>query len=420
MATISETKNKMIVVPKLRFGSFNAVWEKKALEDVFSRILDKNKEDNKNVLTISAQRGLIKQDTFFNKVVSSENVSGYYLLTKGDFAYNKSYSNGYPFGAIKRLTRFEKGIVSPLYICFRLKNSENSSEYFEQFFNSGKINREINKIAQEGARNHGLLNLSVSEFFSDIKFYVPTLSEQKHIASFLTSVDEWLEKNRKEKDLLCRYKAGTVQNIFSQKVRFRDGNGKLFPDWKEVKLKDVLKEHKTRNTENTHSEVFSVAKTKGVINQIEHLGRSFSAESLTNYKVIFPGDVIYTKSPTADFPFGIIKQNQTERTGVVSTLYAVFTPKNAYLGKMLHEYFISWINTYNYLIPLVQKGAKNTINIGNSDFLNGAKISLPISEIEQKMIVDYLISIDKLIDAKTQEVDLIVKWRKGLLQKLFI
>jgi len=410
----------MIVVPKLRFGSFNAAWEKKALEDVFSRILDKNKEDNRNVLTISAQRGLIKQDTFFNKVVSSENVSGYYLLTKGDFAYNKSYSNGYPFGAIKRLTQSEKGIVSPLYICFRLKNSENSSEYFEQFFNSGKINREINKIAQEGARNHGLLNLSVSEFFSDIKFYAPTLPEQKHIAWFLTSVDEWLEKNRKEKDLLCKYKAGTVQNIFSQKVRFKDGNGKLFPDWKEVKLKDVLKEHKTRNTENAHSEVFSVAKTKGVINQIEHLGRSFSAESLTNYKVVFPGDVIYTKSPTADFPFGIIKQNQTERTGVVSTLYAVFTPKNVYLGKMLHEYFISWINTYNYLIPLVQKGAKNTINIGNSDFLNGAKISLPISEIEQKMIIDFLISIDKLIDAKTQEIDLIVKWRKGLFQKLFI
>ena len=115
-----------------------------------------------------------------------------------------------------------------------------------------------------------------------------------------------------------------------------------------------------------------------VINQIEHLGRSFSAKEISHYKLIFPGDLVYTKSPSADFPFGIIKQNRTGRIGVVSPLYCVFKPKTYSLGYILHEYFSSEINVYNYLNPLVQKGAKNTMNINNGVFFNGAGIILPI------------------------------------------
>lgn len=190
-------------------------------------------------------------------------------------------------------------------------------------------------------------------------------------------------------------------------------------DWKPVQLKEILKEHKSRNTKNQVEEVFSVAKEKGVINQIEHLGRSYASDDISNYKVIYPNDVVYTKSPTAGFPFGIIKQNKLDRTGVVSVLYAVFKPKNVELGLLLDIYFSSWVNTYNYLVPLVHKGAKNTMNIGNEDFLNGAKIYLPTQKDEQKKITDFLIKIDNRIAQLTEKKENLELYKKGITQKIF-
>jgi type I restriction enzyme S subunit len=190
-------------------------------------------------------------------------------------------------------------------------------------------------------------------------------------------------------------------------------------EWKPVKLNEILKEHKIRNSKNEFEEVFSVAKEKGVINQIEHLGRSYASDNISNYKVVFPNDVVYTKSPTAGFPFGIIKQNKVDRTGVVSVLYAVFKPKNIEIGLLLDYYFSSWVNTYNYLIPLVHKGAKNTMNIGNSDFLNGVKISFPTEIEEQKKITDFLDEIEVLIKQLTNKIEKLEQYKKGVSQKIF-
>jgi type I restriction enzyme S subunit len=190
-------------------------------------------------------------------------------------------------------------------------------------------------------------------------------------------------------------------------------------DWKKVKLNEILKEHKSRNAKGEVEEVFSVAKEKGVINQIEHLGRSYASDNITNYKIVFPNDVVYTKSPTAGFPFGIIKQNKVNRTGVVSVLYAVFKPKNQHLGLLLDYYFSLPVNTYNYLVPLVHKGAKNTMNIGNEDFLNGAKISFPNNELEQKKITEFLITVDKRLEQLKEKKEYLEQYKKGITQKIF-
>ena len=190
-------------------------------------------------------------------------------------------------------------------------------------------------------------------------------------------------------------------------------------DWDKVKLNEILKEHKSRNAKGEIEEVFSVAKEKGVINQIEHLGRSYASDNITNYKVVLPNDVVYTKSPTAGFPFGIIKQNKVNRTGVVSVLYAVFKPKNQHLGLLLDYYFSLPVNTYNYLVPLVHKGAKNTMNIGNEDFLNGAKISFPNNELEQKKITEFLITIDNRLEQLKEKKEYLEQYKKGITQKIF-
>ena len=308
-------------IPKLRFPEFDGVWKEKIFKNVFNRVVRKNEENNDNVLTISARHGLINQKDFFNKSVSAKDVRGYYLLHKNEFAYNKSYSKGYPMGAVKRLTKYNKGVVSTLYVCFNLKEN-NNEEFFEQYFESGKQNRKIHKIAQEGARNHGLLNMSVKEFFEDIKLIIPQIKEQQKIASFLSAVDQKIEGLKKKKELMEKYKKGVMQKIFNQEIRFKDENGKNFPEWEEKKLGDVLVEQKTRNINCEYGEVFSVAKNKGIINQIKHLGRSYASANISNYKVVSVGDIIYTKSPTGEFPFGIVKQNKLNRVGVVSVLLA--------------------------------------------------------------------------------------------------
>ncbi|WP_417713743.1 restriction endonuclease subunit S [Pseudophaeobacter arcticus] len=188
-------------------------WEEKRLGEVFTRVTRKNVEDNQNVLTISAQQGLVNQRDFFNKSVSAQDVTGYYLLKKGDFAYNKSYSKGYPMGAIKRLNNYEKGVVSTLYICFSA-DSETVSKYFEQYFDFGGLNREIHKIAQEGARNHGLLNMSVVEFFKDMIMPFPHPDEQAKIAEALSAMDAKIAAVGDQVAQMEAFKKGLLQQMF--------------------------------------------------------------------------------------------------------------------------------------------------------------------------------------------------------------
>ncbi len=401
--------------PQLRFYEFDGSWEQKVFGDVFERITRKNKENNSNVLTISAQQGLINQKDYFNKSVSAKDVTGYYLLQKDDFAYNKSYSKGYPLGAIKRLKRYDTGVVSTLYICF--KTIQDDVGFLEQFFNSGIINHEIHKIAQEGARNHGLLNISVIDFFKDVKLNIPAELEQQKISEFLSVVDKKIEQLCIKQELLGKYKTSLMQKILSQEIRFKPDSGNSFLDWKERKLSSVLSEHKQRKTNN--EEVFSVSVHKGLVNQIEHLGRSFSAKNTDNYNLVKPGDIVYTKSPTGEFPYGIIKQSKINKNVIVSPLYGVFTPETPALGYILNVFFESKINVHNYLYSIVQKGAKNTINITNNTFLSKT-LMLPVDKTEQAKISSFLLSIDNKIERAGKQLDEFKQFKKALLQQMFI
>lgn len=186
--------------------------------------------------------------------------------------------------------------------------------------------------------------------------------------------------------------------------------------WKERSLFEFLTEHGSKSTGK--EEVFSVSVHKGIINQIEHLGRSFAAANTEKYNRVLPGDLVYTKSPTGDFPFGIIKQNKKSFDIIVSPLYGVFSPETVYLGYILDSYFESIQNTYNYLSSIVQKGAKNTINIKNETFLSKA-LTVPTDPYEQKKIADCLASLDDLLTAHTDKLEALQQHKKGLLQNLF-
>ncbi len=179
----------------------------------------------------------------------------------------------------------------------------------------------------------------------------------------------------------------------------------------------VLFEHKLKSTGK--EEVYSVSVHKGLINQIEHLGRSFSAKNTTDYSLVKPNDIVYTKSPTGQFAYGIIKQAKINKDVIVSPLYAVFTPESEYLGYIFDIYFESKYNTHNYLHSIIQKGAKNTINITNTTFLSKS-FKLPIDFAEQKKIANFLYSVDAKIDLVNTQREKTKVFKKGLLQQMFV
>lgn len=209
---------QQLLTGKMRLKGFKGEWKKCRLGEVANRITRKNIEHNSNTLTISAQYGLINQESFFNKIVASDDKSNYYLIQRNEFAYNKSYSSGYPFGAIKMLRNYDKGIVSPLYICFCIKHNYANIDFMEQYFEAGLMNNEIQSFAQEGARNHGLLNISTSDFFNSSTI-LPPLPEQTAIAEILSTADREIEllgqsieaEKRKKKSLMQLLLTGIVR-----------------------------------------------------------------------------------------------------------------------------------------------------------------------------------------------------------------
>ena len=404
MAT--ENNNKNLNVPNLRFPEFGGEWQNVTLSDIVTRVTRKNKNNESRLpLTISAQYGLVDQISFFNKVVASANMSNYYLLKEGEFAYNKSYSSEYPWGAIKRLDRYPQGALSSLYICFGI-NDNVDSDFLVHYFESSKWHKEVSNIAGEGARNHGLLNIAVGDFFNTAHCIPATIKEQQKIAALLNLITERIATQIKIIEKLESLIRGLITDVNSGRIA----------QCKSVYLRDLLTERHEKNTNNY--EVCSVSVSQGVINQIDYLGRSFAAKEVLHYNVVNCGDIVYTKSPTGEFPYGIVKRSDITKPVAVSPLYGVYRPINDYVGRYLHLYFKSPINAKNYLHKLIQKGAKNTINITNQHFLDN-KILIPEKGWLDK-IVKFAAAIEMKIATENKVLQTLQQQKDYLLSKMFI
>ena len=189
-------------------------WKVFKLKDFASRITRKNNGATDIPLTISAQYGLIDQRDFFSKVVASADMSGYYLLRKGEYAYNRSTSNEYPFGSIKRLELYNEGAVSTLYLCFSVNENVIISDFAKWYFESSQWYRSVNEICAEGARNHGLLNVPTDGFFNTTHILPTDIKEQIIIAAFLSLIQGKLEKAQTLLDELTRLRNGLMQKLF--------------------------------------------------------------------------------------------------------------------------------------------------------------------------------------------------------------
>ena len=229
--------------PALRFKGFTDPWEQRKLGDAFERVVRKNTNNESRLpLTISAQDGLVDQITYFNNRVASRDVSNYYLVYNGEFAYNKSTSDGYPFGAVKRLDWYEKGVLSTLYIVFALKHPEkDDSDFMTVFYDTDRWHRGVAERAAEGARNHGLLNISADDFF-DIDTTMPEdKAEQEKIGRLLKKLDTLITLHQRKYEKLVNIKKSMLDKMFPKngasvpEIRFKG-----FTDpWEQRKLGEI-------------------------------------------------------------------------------------------------------------------------------------------------------------------------------------
>ncbi|CAC9416406.1 TPA: restriction endonuclease subunit S [Staphylococcus aureus] len=392
---MSNTQKKN--VPELRFPEFEGEWEEKKLGDLTDRVIRKNQNlESKKPLTISGQLGLIDQTEYFSKSVSSKNLENYTLIKNGEFAYNKSYSNGYPLGAIKRLTRYDSGVLSSLYICFSIK-SEISKDFMEAYFDSTHWYREVSGIAVEGARNHGLLNISVNDFFT-IPIKYPSLEEQRKIGDFFIKLDRQIELEEQKLELLQQQKKGYMQKIFSQELRFKDENGEDYPEWEVTSIQDVTKYTSSKKSSNQYADKDN-SKGYPVYDAVQEIGKDSNYDIEESYISILKDGA------------GVGRLNlRSGKSSVIGTM-GYLQPYNIDIEFLYYRMKV--LNFKKYIIGST---------IPHLYFKDYSKETLyiPSSIKEQTKIGRFISNLDKVIENKTLKINYLKQFKQGLLQGMFI
>ena len=410
MANVSSS-NGLEKRPKLRFPGFDEPWKAEKLSDFAERVTRKNTNNETSLpLTISSKDGLVDQISYFNKTVASKDMSGYYLLKNGEYAYNKSYSVGYDFGSVKRLDRYDMGALSTLYICFALKKHD--SDFIKAYFDSLKWYREIYMISAEGARNHGLLNVPTDEFF-DTKHYIPRDSaEQRKIADFMIALERRIEAQQSLVDNLKKYKRGVIQHALSPERKI---NNSRFPKWQTSCLGDYFTEETIRTSNSKSTPLVSLTVEDGITPKTERYYREFLVtKDGDNYKAVKPGWFAYNPM---NAHLGAIAPNHLGYTAAVSGYYNIFSVNEEDTIYFWEEYLTSYPMLIHYKLiatgSLIEKQ-----RVHYSQFVKICRC-LPSVE-EQRYLSKMFAAINaKIANAETMQRQL-EKMRFSLMQQLFI
>ena len=399
-----------------KIGIFPDEWEVVSFDEKFNRLDRKNDEDNQNVLTISAQQGLISQQDYYNSSYASENKKAYSLLYKGDFSYNKSYSGDYLYGAIKRLDKYEKGIVSPLYICFEPKEGTNS-EFYLQYFEAGLFNGEIYKIAQEGARNHGLLNVSVTDFFK-MHLVNPPTEEQQKIAEILMQCDKVIELYEKEIDELQKLKKIYLKKMFPQnganipEFRF----GKFTEPWEQRKLSECAGFRRGSFPQPYGNKEWYDGDGAMPFVQVADVTDDMKLVDDTKQKIsklAQPMSVFAEENSVLVTLQGSIGRVAIAQYGAfVDRTVLIFDRYNENIDRVFWAYIIK-----EKFVEEAKKAPGGTIKTITKEVLSSFDLMIP-SYDEQKKIGEFLANVDNLITLHQRKLDEKKKYKKSLMQLL--
>ena len=386
--------------------------------DLVNRITRKNQDLVSELpLTISAQYGLIDQNEFFDKRVASKDVSGYYLINNGEFAYNKSTSTDAPWGAIKRLDRYENGVLSTLYIVFGIKeNNLVDSDFLVSYYSTNLWHKDIHEIAAEGARNHGLLNIAPADFF-ETKLMIPQdIEEQKKIGKYFEELDRLITLHQRKCEQTKNLKKYMLQKMFPKngakvpKIRF-DG---FTYDWEQRKFSEFVENVAVRNREGLELECYAVTNDRGFISQKEaHDDFGYMADvDKTAYNIVPPNSFAYNP---ARINVGSIGYYAGTENVIVSSLYEVFQTADYVDDRFLWHWFKS--DQFPKWIERLQEGSVRLYFY--YDKLVQCEMNMPSLE-EQKRIAAYFDNLDHLITLHQRKCDELKKMKKYMLQNMFI
>lgn len=419
MIMADNNENKVLNVPHLRFPKFSGEWEickvSELLDFYSTNSLSWEQLEYGEKAMMNLHYGLIhvglptmvdlRRDKLPN-VKEGNMPKNFELCKEGDVAFADASEDTNEVAKVIELFNLDnKDIVCGLHTIHGRDNKNKTIVGFKGYaFSSSAFHNQIRRIAQ-GTKIYSISTKNFSECYVGI----PSKAEQTKIATLLRLIDERIATQNK---IIYKLKS-LIRGIMVELQKRGLSNG----TWKKVLLSNVLTERNELN--KSLYPVYSVSVIQGIVNQMEYLGRSFAASDTSKYHVVHYGDLVYTKSPTGSFPYGIIKQSYNQNEVAVSPLYGVYEPKTFSTGVFLHEYFKSELNTLNYLHPLVQKGAKNTINIANQRFLE-SYVAIPSNANE-------LLAISKLLcslNTKLEFLQNILKQSQGqkqyLLRQMFI
>ena len=408
-------------VPKLRFPGFTEDWEQRKLGQFTARVTRKNGGQSDLPLTISAQDGLVDQRKYFNRQVASRDMSNYYLIKKGEFAYNKSYSEGYPFGAVKRLDYYDIGALSTLYILFEITDKNISSDFIVSYYMTHLWYKEISKRAAEGARNHGLLNISTEDFF-DSELNIPnSIEEQVKIGNFIKEFDKFITLHQRKLDNLKLKKKALLQKLFPK-------NGERYPElrfpgftdaWEQRKLSDISTKVTTKNVDVHYTETLTNSAEQGIISQVDFFDKEISnKDNINGYYIVENNDFIYNPRISTLAPVGPINRNKLNRTGIMSPLYTVFRASKVDLGFL--EWYFQSNHWHRYMKLNGDSGARaDRIAIKDSTFFD-MPIKTPVNIKEQVLIGETLEKFNQYITLHQRKLDHLQLQKKALLQQMFV
>ena len=355
--------------------------------DAFTeRVMRKNKNNKSKLpLTISAQYGLVDQITLFNKVIASTDMSNYYLLKKGEFAYNKSYSSDYPWGAIKRLDNYERGALSSLYIGFAPQDNV-VSDFILQYFESPKWHKGVSEIAVEGARNHGLLNVSVQDFFHTYHYVPKDKKEQIKIAKLLMLLDERIATQSKIIDKL----QSLIKGLRVSLMQIENGNI--------VHLGEIAQIYQPQTISSTEltEDGFLVYGANGIIGKYKQYNHKTEQICIT-CRGNTCGMVTYTK------PMSWITGNAM----VINT--------DEHQNKVCKRYLYHYLSVYNFNSIISGSGQPQIVRTP----LEQLKVPLP-TFLEQKQKATFLDKIQGKIEICNKALNLYLQQKQYLLRQMFI
>ena len=398
-------QNKRPNVPPLRFPEFTEPWEQHLTTDYFEFKNGLNpdvKRFGTGVKFISVMDILNNRYISYDRIISSVEPKGDDLkdfgVNYGDILFQRSSETLEDVGRANVYLDKRTAIFGGFVI--RGKKIGNYDPLFFRYLLTCPTVRKRIIVKGAGAQHFNI----GQDGLSKVHLSVPSEKEQKRISDLLNLIDERIETQRK----LIEQLESLIKGITLQASKSSDCESVL--------LSDILTERNEVNT--AQHEVCSVSVSQGVVNQVEYLGRSFAAKDISHYNVVHYGDIIYTKSPTGDFPYGIVKRSHQKNLVAVSPLYGVYIPASNDIGCFLHYYFCNAVSAKNYLHKLIQKGAKNTINITNQRFLENT-INLPKTEKLAQVV-----ALLNCLSAKKQQAEnllvLFNKQKQFFLNQMFI